>query len=955
MHSRRAPIVIAGGGIAGVIAALRLAEHFEKNKIDQEIILIERGNDLLPESSSSYNNLRRAGIGFHYPDPETAEKCRRTITEVFAQYPQFIKGKRGRYLALRKEDSLFPLGKISDVHETLRNNYKESTEKNMNNAVLGSARTFDEHKKLVNEDPKKAANVSVTDFSVELPVDQYASAINTKRVVAAFETPERTLDWDGLKKHLVEEIKKHPNINVRTNTKVSGFSIGEHSRFKVSVKPANKPEEKEETIPTDFVFNATWQEIENLNKTLGFYIQPGHERTNRPKVFAKISYDPKEVKNGEELLSHPMLFCVGAHAAFTPIEKYDLAIARGSELAPNTIELKVDLERGYVYRVLDLNGNPAKGIIPWSALPSDAPKIEGDILSQKDKLLPEILKVTSAANHTNYEAFVTYEPVTNLRRYENEDDKKEILELSEKLSILSKKYLTTSDPKDKELLDQELKRFSELLSRGEEQQSTDYVLSDFANRVLAGKATPEEKEFYGKLIINGVSLYIPSLKNAKLLDVRFGNVRVAGCNVNINDPNSPHHKRTSDDIETMQVGFMNVTAMKFGNFLEIGEQIVERYKHHDLATKKIRSAVETSETVMEAPVLSSIATRALERSILPEKLFEKPVKEKQKTSEDVSTSSEKDRRLSSAESLNMTKALVHAIDLKAQVSEELTNLITNAGKQNPIPTKLQPSKKPPKGGRIYYTDARARIPFELTNLKEKNPDATYKRVLKELREINEKPDSTYKKILKGLTAYNQELIARDEELSRKIIADNERYLGRKKPEILPKNAETKEATSVQPVPDVMTPPAVVAPQQETSPSLKKPLLPIPGGQYEKPAPQHKSSQERRRSQERRSSQGSGNNKMMNKASPPLLPTPAPSSPHTRSYSALPPRPAYSNYAPPAPRSWQEVRPYPPETGQYWSMWEESPQNNRTYNNSRNYTNSTHPTPQPIPVGGRRSY
>jgi hypothetical protein len=70
-----------------------------------------------------------------------------------------------------------------------------------------------------------------------------------------------------------------------------------------------------------------------------------------------------------------------------------------NKLKQKVIEFKCD-EIGLSYQVIGLDKKNKTGLILWSNLPTNFPRTDKEILDNKYKLLPEILKITSEADHT---------------------------------------------------------------------------------------------------------------------------------------------------------------------------------------------------------------------------------------------------------------------------------------------------------------------------------------------------------------------------------------------------------------------------------------------------------------------------------------------------------------------------------------------------------------------------
>lgn len=473
-----AHFVIPGGGIAGVSAALELAN--EGHTVD----LIERFDELL--SGSSDDTPCRLGLGFHYIDIETAKKYLKSTIEVLKRYPQFVVTgpnandknhpyRRGRYFVVT--DSQFKMVKVADLHEALKTEYTRLIKENPANKVLG--------------EPE--------DFSTELPISKYQHLVNTDRVIAAYETAEQTLNWPALKDHLIKQVNSHPNIKVHRKTTVLAFEQGDkehdYSRYQVRVKPTeDKGDDNARVIPAEYVINSTWEKIEALDATAGFMMEKDF-RTNRTKVMIEVELPPDFEKNNNNMPVNSMFFCFGPHASFT--------------------------------------------------------------------------------NIGNGRAFISYEPVTNVKD-----------------------------------------------ANGIEQKTTGLNVSEFSDRLLAGKATEQEKAEYGRQVIEGITQYIPGLKGARYLNARFGNVRTLG-QVNHNDPNSAHHKRSDDDIKTKAIGLVSNPSMKLLYFPEGSKKVSKLVNKHVTITEMIQTSIKNA-TIKISTFLASVIRSNLDRIIVidPDKVVD---------------------------------------------------------------------------------------------------------------------------------------------------------------------------------------------------------------------------------------------------------------------------------------------------------------------------------------------
>ncbi len=288
-------ITILGGGIAGVSLALKLADA------GFEVEIYEQYSEIL--SGSSDNTPCRIGIGVHYFDLATAIKYLQCSINVLKQYPEYVVGhdldqshpyRHVVYFVMK--DSIFPLEKIRELHEALRNEYIRLIALDEKNKVLG--------------EPE--------DFSKEIDKHNFQHLINTDIVQTGFVTAEQTLDWPKLKADLIHRVNYHPNIRVYRNAEVLGISPGDkstnYSRYKLRLR--TKTSYGKEIIierGAEILSNSTWENIDFLSQTAGFPMAP-NSRTNRTKVMIEIQLPADFEQLGPV---NSMFFCFGAHASFT--------------------------------------------------------------------------------------------------------------------------------------------------------------------------------------------------------------------------------------------------------------------------------------------------------------------------------------------------------------------------------------------------------------------------------------------------------------------------------------------------------------------------------------------------------------------------------------------------------------------------------------------------------------
>lgn len=280
-------IIILGGGIGGVMSALRLAEKFP----DVEIMLVEKQPVLL--AGASDKTPGRAGLGFHYVHPKSAIMY---LEETIAFYRHFHKGcpdlllganlpvdhpiRNGRYFIVKNSE--FPVRKILETYEEIALAYAKLVEKDPENKVFGEPENF---------------------YRVLKP-KEYLNDVVGGLVEVGIETHEHLLNWPRLKAFLLEQIVRHENIKVFTGHAVKDIAYS-YKDYRYIIDIDGQLE------PADFVINATWEWVDYFNSRIGHYRAPGEVRTNRAKIIIKVEL-PLALKD-----KHSMFFCMGPHCMFS--------------------------------------------------------------------------------------------------------------------------------------------------------------------------------------------------------------------------------------------------------------------------------------------------------------------------------------------------------------------------------------------------------------------------------------------------------------------------------------------------------------------------------------------------------------------------------------------------------------------------------------------------------------
>jgi hypothetical protein len=115
-------------------------------------------------------------------------------------------------------------------------------------------------------------------------------------------------------------------------------------------------------------------------------------------------------------------------------------------------------------------------------------------------------------------------------------------------------------------------------------------INEFISRCLKDGLNEDEEKKYGQEIIDGVTEYIPWIKDAKLLSVIPGIVKSRGA-VDINDKDSPFHKRDYSGVEEQQLGWIDNAAMKLFYCLGNAKEVLEIMEKQELAKAEVREII----------------------------------------------------------------------------------------------------------------------------------------------------------------------------------------------------------------------------------------------------------------------------------------------------------------------------------------------------------------------------
>lgn len=272
-------VAVIGGGIAGCVAALRLADA------GMRVTLCEKNLTLLDESSNA--TPTRLGVGPHYIYDLESAKCN---LEAVIQTLRYLKERFGDSFQVKNDSGLYTVVKYFLVHGS-----PISAEEMTSN--LAALR--DHYQQLVDDDPKN---------KVLGTPDAFYQSVHEEGVVPCKAqvqiNGETLLDLPRLRKRLMAELNAHPNIAIRTGAKVSRVSQTERG-FEVELKHGARDS-------YDEVVLAAWFRNDQLLKDSGCKVDG--KTATRFKVMAKFRVPPelREVLEGQSWVA-----CYGPYASLT--------------------------------------------------------------------------------------------------------------------------------------------------------------------------------------------------------------------------------------------------------------------------------------------------------------------------------------------------------------------------------------------------------------------------------------------------------------------------------------------------------------------------------------------------------------------------------------------------------------------------------------------------------------
>lgn len=306
--------IIIGAGLYGLYAAL----YSGKNNKDEKIIVLECESE--PFSRATFINQARVHMGYHYPRSiSTALKSKNYFNRFCKDYDFCIKKDFDKIYAISKNFS-----------------WTNSTQ----------------FKKFCKNASIKCEKIDKEKYFKETEIED------------AFLTEEYTFDAEILKQHILKEIKKYKNIEIKYNFDINDITK-EKEFYIINKETAN--------YKTPFLLNATYGSINQIIEMLGY------------EKF-KIKYELCEMiicKVNDKLKNVGLTVMDGPFFSIMPFGKTGYHSLTSVTFTPHSTSFDLlpifecqKKSKGYCtkYKLGNCNNCPAKPITAWTEMSSLAKK-----------------------------------------------------------------------------------------------------------------------------------------------------------------------------------------------------------------------------------------------------------------------------------------------------------------------------------------------------------------------------------------------------------------------------------------------------------------------------------------------------------------------------------------------------------------------------------------------------
>jgi len=357
-------VTVIGAGFAGIFTALSLCEA------GYEVLLVETNSDIL--MGSSRNECYKLHTGVHYiGDYKTARQCLLDSINFAREFAPFILGdidtylRRGRYYLM--SNALFSEGEVRELCEKLKEDYVKAIRKNPANKIFGEPEDFIKYIS-PEEYPYVSRDINCKDGK---------NNFSKEKVILGIEIGESQIDFEKLKLYLKNKLQSLDNLTLLTNNEVQSVNFADKSLYyNLGIKD-HKTGTKHNVL-TEGVINCAWQNIEKLNKQLGFYqeakiirvkasilvkLPRELQETNTCIFFAEPYCSFTNLGDGTAIVTYEPVTNVGAYMAGSELKNFE----SDSDKLQKALSADLNTKSGFGKELSEGMLNGAKEFIPLLA------------------------------------------------------------------------------------------------------------------------------------------------------------------------------------------------------------------------------------------------------------------------------------------------------------------------------------------------------------------------------------------------------------------------------------------------------------------------------------------------------------------------------------------------------------------------------------------------------------